>query len=169
MTITNKLKRNLKNKGDNCMSKNHRNIIIEQDEAVNRKPTMALIAHDAKKTDMITFVKKREERLSQFDLIATGATGKTISNCTSLMVGEMLPGPEGGDLQIGGLVASGKIDFVIFLRDPLTAHPHDPDISAILRVCDVHNIPIATDLKSAELLLSGLISKVRVKKVALEK
>lgn len=168
MTITNKLKRNLRNKGDNCMSKNHRNIIIESEESVNGKPTMALIAHDAKKSNMISFVKTREEKLSQFDLIATGATGKTVADCTNLMVGEMLPGPEGGDLQIGGLVASGKIDFVIFLRDPLTAHPHDPDISAILRVCDVHNVPIATNLKSAELLLSGLVSKMSVKRVVLE-
>ena len=146
------------------MSKKHRNIIIEQEETISRKPTMALIAHDAKKTNMITFVKKREERLNQFDLIATGATSKIIADCTNLMVGEMLPGPEGGDLQIGGLVASGKIDFVIFLRDPLTAHPHDPDISAILRVCDVHNIPIATNIKSAELLLSGLTFGVKAKK-----
>ena len=146
------------------MSEKHRNIIIEQEEAANRKPTMALIAHDAKKPNMVTFVKKREGNLRQFDLIATGATGKTIANCTSLVVREVLPGPEGGDLQIGGLAASGKIDYVIFLRDPLTAHPHDPDISAILRVCDVHNIPIATNPKSAELLLSSLISRVKVKK-----
>jgi methylglyoxal synthase len=75
----------------------------------------------------------------------------------------MLHGPEGGDLQIGGLVASGEVDLVIFLRDPLTAQPHDPDISALLRVCDVHNIPLATNLNSAKLLLTGLI-KVNIEK-----
>ena len=78
---------------------------------------------------------------------------------TAQQVKRMLPGPEGGDLQIGGLVAGGEVDLVIFLRDPLTAQLHDPDILALLRVCDVHNTPLATNLSSAELLLTGLIEE----------
>jgi len=106
------------------------------------KPVVALIAHDAKKVDMVVFAKEEEERLVQCDLVATGATSETIMEKTALQVKRMLHGPEGGDLQIGGLVASGEVDLVIFLRDSLTAQPHDPDISALLRVCDIHNVPL---------------------------
>lgn len=124
---------------------------------------VALIAHDAKKVDMVIFSKEEKERITQCDLIATGSTSEIITEKTGLQVKRMLHGPEGGDLQIGGLVASGEVDLVIFLRDPLTAQPHDPDISALLRVCDVHNIPLATNLNSAKLLLTGLI-KVNIEK-----
>lgn len=116
---------------------------------------IALIAHDAKKLEMVMFASSCREFLAGCNLVATGATGHLIAEKTGLEVKGLLPGPEGGDLQIGGLIASGEIDLVIFLRDPLTAQPHDPDVSALLRVCDVHNVPLATNLASAELLLMG--------------
>ncbi len=116
---------------------------------------IALIAHDAKKLEMVMFATSCRDFLAGCNLVATGATGRLITEKTGLEVKGLLPGPEGGDLQIGGLIASGEIDLVIFLRDPLTAQPHDPDVSALLRVCDVHNVPLATNLASAELLLLG--------------
>jgi len=116
---------------------------------------IALIAHDAKKLEMVMFASAWRDFLSGCQLVATGATGHLITEKTGLEVKGLLPGPEGGDLQIGGLIASGEIDLVIFLRDPLTAQPHDPDVSALLRVCDVHNVPLATNLASAELLIMG--------------
>jgi methylglyoxal synthase len=108
---------------------------------------------------MVMFVAQNLEGFNQCELLATGATGRLIAEKTGLKVHLMQGGPEGGDLQIGALVASREVDLVIFLRDPLEAQPHDPDISALLRVCDVHNIPLATNLASAELLLDGLSKK----------
>ncbi|MHB8779789.1 MAG: methylglyoxal synthase [Candidatus Geothermincolia bacterium] len=120
-----------------------------------RTTSIALIAHDARKRDIADFAARNGDFLATCTLAATGATGQLIADETGLPVKRMLPGPEGGDLQIGGLVASGEIDMIIFLRDPLTAQPHDPDVSALLRVCDVHNVPLATNLASAELLLAA--------------
>ena len=134
----------------------HRTTVIKGKAKKKDNPTVALIAHDAKKVDMVVFAKENEEILHQCNLIATGATADMIMKKTELSLTKMLHGPEGGDLQIGGLIASGEVDLVVFLRDPLTAQPHDPDISALLRVCDVHNIPLATNLESATMLLKGL-------------
>lgn len=120
------------------------------------KKKIAFIAHDAKKVDMVMLVNNHKSKLQSYEIITTGATGEMIHNKTGIEVKQMLGGPDGGDLQIGGLIASGDIDMVIFLRDPLTAQPHEPDISALLRVCDVHNVPLATNLASAELLLKNL-------------
>ena len=120
---------------------------------------VALIAHDTKKVDILSFASKNEEFLKKCDLIATKGTGHLINIKTALEVREMMSGPEGGDLQIGGLVASEDLDLVIFLRDPLAKQPHDPDITALIKVCDVHNIPLATNLSSAEILLKGVIGK----------
>lgn len=117
---------------------------------------IALIAHDKKKAEMIEFVKEYREVLAQYELVATGTTGKLIQQETGLPVERMLSGPLGGDQQIGGRVASETIDAVIFLRDPLTAQPHEPDITALLRVCDVHNVPLATNLATAELIIASL-------------
>jgi len=125
---------------------------------------VALIAHDAKKTDILAFASKNEEFLKKCDLIATKGTGYLINEKTDLKVKEMMSGPEGGDLQIGGLVASEEINLVIFLRDPLAKQPHDPDIAALMKVCDVHDIPLATNLSSAEILLRGIIEQVEKKK-----
>ena len=115
--------------------------------------TIALIAHDRKKDEMLEFVCQHRELLGQNRLIATATTGRIIRENTALAVTAYLSGPLGGDLQIGALIASQEVDLVIFLRDPLTAQPHEPDITALLRVCDVHNIPVATNTRCAHLLL----------------
>ena len=122
-----------------------------------RKNTIALIAHDAKKDDMVDFIKAHKTELGNFVLIATKNTGQLIHERTGLSVQLLQSGPLGGDQQVGALVANGIVDAVIFLRDALTAHPHEPDVSALLRVCDVHNIPLATNLATAEAVLHCII------------
>lgn len=119
---------------------------------------VALIAHDGKKAEMLSFVKENEKFFLECNIIATNSTGELIDKHTNLSVVKMLSGPLGGDLQIGGLVASKEVDLVIFLRDPLAKQPHDPDIAALLKVCDIHNIPLATNLSSAEILLKGILA-----------
>ncbi len=114
---------------------------------------IALIAHDKKKEEMIEFSKRHKETLGKYELVATGTTGKKVSEATGLEVKRYLSGPYGGDQQLGGRIAEGKIDLVIFLRDPLTAQPHEPDVSALLRVCDVHNVPVVTNIATAELVI----------------
>lgn len=118
--------------------------------------TVALIAHDQKKDDIVAFAKTHREILANFNLVATGTTGLVISKATGLKVERMNSGPLGGDQQIGAMVASGEVDAIIFLRDPLTAQPHEPDITALLRVADVHNVPLATNLATAEILVHSL-------------
>jgi methylglyoxal synthase len=115
--------------------------------------TIALIAHDRCKDDMIVFAREHRETLSRCSLVATKTTGTLLNEALALNVRCMLSGPQGGDLQIGGLIAEGKIDVVIFLRDVLTAQPHEPDITALLRICDVHNVPVATNLATAKFIL----------------
>lgn len=122
---------------------------------------IALIAHDQKKPTIIEFCKRHYESLSQCTLVATGTTGKLIQEETGLHVERMLSGPYGGDQQIGAQVASGEIDAVLFFRDPLTAQPHEPDITALLRVCDVHNVPLATNYATADLIIQTLVAKQR--------
>lgn len=102
---------------------------------------------------MVQLVKSHREELAEVDLIATRSTGQTIAKRAGLPVLLRQSGPLGGDQQIGAMVASGEVDAVVFLRDPLTAHPHEPDVSALLRVCDVHNVPLATNLATAEAVL----------------
>jgi len=120
---------------------------------------IALVAHDNKKPKMIQFVKNHRDILAEHELCATGTTGKKITEATGLEVERFLSGPIGGDQQIGARVALDEIDIVIFLRDPLTAQPHEPDVLALLRVCDVHQVPLATNVTSAEILLYGMIHK----------
>lgn len=115
---------------------------------------IALVAHDQKKAEMIEFAKKHQDVLARCELRATGTTGKLLQQHTGLPVTALLSGPLGGDQQIGSLVATQILDMIIFLRDPLTAQAHEPDISALLRVCDVHNIPLATNRQSAEILIA---------------
>ena len=119
---------------------------------------IALIAHDQKKDEMVALCRKHRALLAGMQLLGTGTTARRVSQATGLAVEAMLSGPYGGDQQIGAQVAAGLIDAVIFLRDPLTAQPHEPDITALLRVCDVHNVPLATNLASAERLLMALAS-----------
>lgn len=117
---------------------------------------IALISHDKKKPEMIEFAKKNEKILSDFRLVATGTTGTRIMENTNLKIKLFKSGPLGGDQQIGALIPEGKIDMIIFFRDPLTAQPHEPDISALLRPCDVYKIPLATNESTATYLLKGL-------------
>ena len=117
---------------------------------------IAVIAHDAKKDDIVAFVERHQGYLRGQRLVATQTTGTLISARTGLPVTTMLSGPMGGDLQIGALIATDDVKCVLFLRDPLTAHPHEPDIAALLKVCDIHNVPLATNLATAELLLEYL-------------
>ena len=114
---------------------------------------IALIAHDKKKEEIIEFAKKYKEILAKYDLVATGTTGKLISEATGLDVKRYLSGPYGGDQQLGGRIAEGQIDLVIFFTDPLTSQPHEPDVSALLRVCNVHNVAVVTNAKTAELII----------------
>ncbi|MEN8615285.1 methylglyoxal synthase [Dehalogenimonas sp. THU2] len=115
--------------------------------------TLALIAHDNKKEEMLSLVKSHREELSKLSLVATRATGLLVQARTNLPVTLMQSGPMGGDQQIGSLVASGVVKAIIFLRDPLTVQPHEPDVTALLRVCDVHNVPLATNVATAEAVL----------------
>ena len=117
---------------------------------------VALIAHDGRKDAMIAFVKKHRARLVGQSLIATSTTGGRIEAELGIPVTRTLSGPLGGDLQIGALIAEGRIKAVIFLRDPLTAHPHEPDIAALMKVCDTHNIPLATNVATAEFVVDNL-------------
>lgn len=117
---------------------------------------IALIAHDNKKDTMVNFALAYRHIFSQSTLFATGTTGQRIADATGLTVHRVLSGPYGGDQQIGAKIAEDNMDLVIFLRDPLMAQPHEPDISALLRLCDVHNIPVATNLATAEALLRAL-------------
>lgn len=119
---------------------------------------IALIAHNKKKPQMITLAKEYQEILKQHDLFATGTTGSQIKEATGLEVTCFKSGPLGGDQQIGARVSEGLMDMVIFLRDPLTAQPHEPDVNALIRLCDVYEIPLATNQSTAILLLKELIT-----------
>jgi len=119
---------------------------------------LALIAHDEKKDDLIEFVQEREAQLGDYELIGTGTTSGRLMDETDLEIEPQASGPLGGDLMIGAEVAEGRLDALVFLRDPLTAQPHEPDVSALLRICDVHDVPLATNLASARYLLEGLSS-----------
>ena len=118
--------------------------------------TIALIAHDNKKAAMVNWALKNKETLGKYVLCGTGTTAKLIAEATDMKVKRYLSGPLGGDQQIGAILADGNLDLVIFLRDPLTAQPHEPDVSALLRLCDVHNIPVATNIATAEALIHSL-------------
>jgi len=117
---------------------------------------IALIAHDKKKELMVQFCMAYCGILSKHTLCATGTTGKQVSEATGLHVDRFLSGAQGGDQQIGARVAYNEIDMVIFLRDPLSSNSREPDVNSLLKVCDVHNIPIATNIATAEMLVLGL-------------
>lgn len=123
---------------------------------------IALIAHDKKKNDIIELAKKHRTFFAKHDLYATGTTGTMIMGETGLQITRMKSGPLGGDQQIGSMVAEGKIDLIIFLRDPLTAQPHEPDISALLRLCDVQSIPLATNLGTADLIIQAYLENHKI-------
>ena len=117
---------------------------------------IALIAPDKKKADMIKLAADYKDVLAKHDLYATGTTGTMIMGETGLKLTRMKSGPLGGDQQIGSMVADNNLDMILFLRDPLTAQPHEPDVSALLRLCDVMNIPLATNVASCKIFLNYL-------------
>lgn len=117
---------------------------------------IALIAHDKKKDEMVAFCQKHEAFLAKHKLCATGTTGDLIKEATHLFVHTFKSGPLGGDQQIGAIVADSGIDLALFFRDPLSALPHESDVSALLRLCDVNSIPLATNVSTAELIVNSL-------------
>jgi diacylglycerol kinase (ATP) len=119
-------------------------------------PTIALIAHDRKKDDIVAFAQTHVDLLAHYRLIATGTTGQRIHAATQLTVERKLSGPLGGDAQIATEVVMGAVVAVVFLIDPLYAQPHEPDIQALLRICEVHNVAIATNLATAAALMHFL-------------
>jgi methylglyoxal synthase len=137
-------------------------MIDEKGKEMEQKLTLALIAHDGKKEEMVRLVREHKNKLAGFSLVATRSTGQLVREGTGLPVTLVNSGPLGGDQQIGGMVASGTVKAVIFLRDPLMAQPHEPDIAALLRVCDVHNVPLATNLATAEALMHLLFEHPEV-------
>ena len=120
---------------------------------------IALIAHDGKKAEMVSFVLNYKRVLLNCKLFATGTTGKHIEK-ENFNVEKLLSGPLGGDAQIAALVATGQIDLVIFFRDPLDKHPHEPDVQMLMRLCDVHNVALATNPKAAGFILDGMSLKL---------
>ena len=117
---------------------------------------IALIAHDKKKQKMINLAVQFKDVLAKHEIYATGTTGTMVMGETGIKINRMKSGPLGGDQQIGSMIANSELDLVIFLRDPLTAQPHEPDVSALMRLCDVTNIPLATNISSAEVMLRAL-------------
>ena len=117
--------------------------------------SIALIAHDNKKAEMVNWAMRNKEVLSKFNLSGTGTTAKLVADATDLKVKRFLSGPLGGDQQIGAKIAEGKIDLVIFFWDPLESQPHDPDVKALLRIAVVYDIPIATNKASADFVIQS--------------
>lgn len=122
---------------------------------------LALIAHDGKKSDMVAFVMKRLSFFNRHDveIVTTGTTGEKISHAGVNKVESVASGPLGGDAQIGSMITDGKIDGVFFFRDPLDKHPHEPDVQMLMRLCDVHNVPLATNYKSGHIMVKYFKNK----------
>ena len=125
---------------------------------------IALIAHDKKKNEIIELAKRYRDVLDGHELYATGTTGTLIMGETGLAIHRMKSGPLGGDQQIGAMLAEGKLDMIIFLRDPLTAQPHEPDVSALMRLSDVQKIPLATNASSATIMLEAMKNQIYFEK-----
>lgn len=121
------------------------------------RKTIALIAHDNKKADMVNWSLRNRETLEKFDLCGTGTTAGLIAEATGITVKKYLSGPLGGDQQIGAKIAEKKIDIVIFFWDPLSAQPHDPDVKALLRIAVVYDIPIATNKATADYVIHSAL------------
>jgi methylglyoxal synthase len=116
---------------------------------------IALIAHDGKKADLVSFVLQHKKLFDDSELYTTATTGKHMEQ-SGLQVHKVLSGPQGGDAQIAAMVATDQLDVVIFFRDPLGKHPHEPDVQMLMRICDVHNVPLATNYAAAMLILKGI-------------
>jgi methylglyoxal synthase len=118
-----------------------------------RTPRVAIIAHDGKKADLVAFATFNRERLKRCHLIATGTTGRLLVEKVGLAVDRLESGPHGGDVQIANRVVEGAVDAVLFIVDPLDKHPHDPDIQTLMRICNVRNVPLATNIATADILI----------------
>ncbi len=116
---------------------------------------IALIAHDGKKAELVSFVLQHKDYLEVHNLFTTKTTGKHVEEA-GFKVNKLMSGPQGGDAQIAALVATGEMQIVIFFRDPLDKHPHEPDVQMLMRLCDVHNIPLATNPAAAKMILKGM-------------
>ena len=125
-----------------------------------RAAVLALVAHDGKKDALLRLARRYRSTLERLELIATSNTGSMLAAELDLPIQIMRSGPQGGDVQIGARIVTGEVDAVVFLRDALTAHPHEPDIQALLKICDVHAVPMATNLASAEILLRSLTQAI---------
>ena len=134
---------------------------------MTKRLTVALVAHDNMKRDLAEWVAWNWEKLLSHRLVCTGTTGRIVAETlmsrrskdaanSRFDITMLKSGPLGGDQQIGAMLANGELDLIIFLRDPLTAQPHEPDVSALLRLCDVQNIPLATNVHSAEIMLEHI-------------
>jgi methylglyoxal synthase len=127
-----------------------------------RVPRLAIIAHDGKKADLVAFATFNRDRLAEFELVATASTGRLLSGKVGLDVECLESGPVGGDVQIASRVVQGEIDAVLFMVDPLDKHPHEPDIQTLLRICNVCNVPLATNIATADVLIgSPLLTSLR--------
>ncbi len=118
---------------------------------------IAVIAHDGRKPEMVHFLQKNENILKHASLVATGTTGQHVKQA-GLEVDAKLSGPRGGDAQIAAMAAEQKLCAVIFFRDPLGKHPHEPDVQMLMRICDLYNIPLATNPGTAEYLIRGMVA-----------
>ena len=123
---------------------------------MKRPRQVALIAHDKKKLDLAMFARDHAEVFRRFHLVATSTTGSVLESKAGLRIERLRSGPEGGDLQVGARIAEDAVLAVVFFRDPLTAQPHEPDVSALMRICDVHAVPLATNLGTAEAVVAWL-------------
>jgi len=130
--------------------------------------TLAVIAHDGRKADLVAWATYNRRRLAAFKLVATATTGALLRDKVGLDVQSVLSGPMGGDAQIAAMVAEGRIRGVFFFVDPLSAQPHDPDIRALLRVCNVHNVALVTNVAGADLFLASPLLQVEAPEVAME-
>ena len=129
---------------------------------MSQTPRLAIIAHDGKKADLVAFATFNRDRLAEFDLVATASTGRLLGGKVGLDVECLESGPVGGDVQIASRVVQGEIDAVLFMVDPLDKHPHEPDIQTLLRICNVCNVPLATNIATADVLIgSPLLSSLR--------
>ncbi len=127
---------------------------VKRTTIARRTKTLAMIAHDGKKTDMLAFATDHLAVLKRYKLVGTNTTGTLLNEKTGLKIQSMLSGPMGGDAQIAAMVAQGEIAAVFFFVDPLGKHPHDPDIQTLMRICNVHNVPLATNTATAGFIIS---------------
>ena len=143
-------------------------IIMTELPASEKKKNIALIAHDNLKETMVNWCSRHKDILEQHFLIGTGTTARLISEKTGLPVKAYKSGPLGGDQQIGARVVEGKVDVIIFFSDPLSAHPHDPDVKALLRIAQVYDVPIANNEATADFIITSPLMNERYERTAME-